>query len=429
MPKSFESDSWELRNLSLPFGRPKDLPKQPELDRPMRILFVHNRYQNLGGEDLAARSESDLFLNRGHAVDLFEADNARIAGFKGKVNTAVGTMYSVSSRQSMTARIASFRPDVVQIHNFFPLLSPSVYYASRQAGVPTVQTLHNYRLICPSALLLREGRVCEDCVGKLVPWPGVVHACYRGSYAGSAVVAAMLAAHRALGTWKNVVDAYIARTNFSREKLIEGGLPAERIGIIPSFAPDPGGSGDGTGGFALFAGRLSPEKGIATLLSAWDLLKNSPLSLKIVGDGPLRDEVVRRTARGRIEYLGQMSRQDVQRLMDVAAFSVFPSVCYENFPLSIVEAFASGTPVIASGMGAMAEIVENGRTGLHFQPGDPDDLAAKIEWLISHPEEMVRMRREARAEYLSKYTPERNYQLMMQLYERTIHAGCRSSAE
>ena len=395
----------------------------------MKVLFVHNRYKSLGGEDLAAKVEMELIEKHGHTAEFFEADNAKITGLVGKAKTALGTVYSLTARKTLSETIRSFKPDVVHVFNFFPLLSPSIHYACRDSSVPVIQKISNFRIICPSALLLREGRVCEDCVGKLVPWPGVVHACYRGSYAGSAVVAAMLAAHRALGTWKNVVDAYIARTNFSREKLIEGGLPAERIGIIPSFAPDPGGSGDGTGGFALFAGRLSPEKGIATLLSAWNLLKNSPLSLKIVGDGPLRDEVVRRTARSRIEYLGQMSRQDVQRLMDVAAFSVFPSVCYENFPLSIVEAFASGTTVIASGMGAMAEIVENGRTGLHFRPGDPDDLAAKIEWLISHPEEMMRMRREARAEYLSKYTPERNYQLMMQLYERTIHAGCRSSAE
>lgn len=394
----------------------------------MRILLVHNRYQNVGGEDLAVKDERDLFVTRGHAVDLLEADNAEIVGFNRKTKTAVKTIYSACSRRSMTAKIASFQPDLVHIHNFFPLLSPSIYYACRRAGVPAVQTLHNYRLICPSALLLRDGRVCEDCVGKLVPWPGVVHACYRGSYAGSAVVAATLAAHRAFGTWKNVVNAYIARTNFSREKLVEGGLPRTKIGIIPSFASDPGSSGNGTGGFALFAGRLSLEKGMATLLSAWDLLRNSPLNLKVVGDGPLREEAAHRMAAGRVEYLGQVSRQDVQRLMRDAAFLVFPSVCYENFPLSIVEAFASGTPVVASRLGAMAEIVEDGRTGLHFRPGDPEDLASKVGWLMSHPTELAQMRREARAEYLSKYTPERNYQLIMDLYARVIDGKPCSSA-
>jgi glycosyltransferase involved in cell wall biosynthesis len=226
----------------------------------------------------------------------------------------------------------------------------------------------------------------------------------------------MLATHRLLGTWNKAVDGYIARTNFSRSKLIEGGLPAAKIAIIPSFAPDPGSRGDGSGRFAFFAGRLSPEKGIATLLSAWDRLDDPPLCLKVAGDGPLRDEVMRRADGRRVEYLGSLSRKEVQSLMRDAAVLIFPSDCYENFPLSIVEAFAGGVPVVASRIGAMAEIIEDGRTGLHFRAGDAEDLAAKVEWLMGHADELSVMRRECRAEYLAKYTPERNYQMLMELY-------------
>ena len=386
----------------------------------MKILFAHNRYQNLGGEDLAARVEMELVERHGHRVELIEVDNAQIVGFAGRMKAALGAVYSPASRKRLTERINSFRPDIVHVFNFFPLLSPSIHYACQEADVPIVQKISNFRLICPSALLQRDGHACEDCMGKLIPWPGVLHACYRDSYAGSSVVAAMLATHRLLGTWEKVVDTYIARTNFSRSKLIEGGLPAGKIAIIPSFARDPGVSGGSTAHYALFAGRLSPEKGIETLLSAWDRLEGLPLCLKVAGDGPLKAEVIRRADGIHVEYLGALSRDEVQSLMLEAAFLVYPSVCYENFPLSIVEALACGLPAIVSGIGAMAEIIDDGRTGLHFRAGDPEDLATKIEWMADHPMEMKRMSREARAEYLLKYTPEQNYQLLRELYERVL---------
>ncbi|MGB7307491.1 MAG: glycosyltransferase [Candidatus Acidiferrales bacterium] len=395
----------------------------------MKILFAHNRYQQLGGEDLAAKVERELVQSHGHTVDLFEADNSEIVGFAAKAKTALGTIYSPSANRGLAARIRSFKPSVVHILNFFPLLSPSIHYACREAGVPVVQKISNFRLICPNALLLRDGRICEDCVGKTIPWPGVLHACYRDSRVGSTVLATMLATHRLLGTWDKAVDGYIVRTNFSRSKLIEGGLPAAKIAIIPSFAPDPGVRVVGSGRFAFFAGRLSPEKGIATLLSAWDRFNDPLLCLKVAGDGPLRDEVMRRADGRRVEYLGSLSRRDVQGLMREAALLIFPSDCYENFPLSIVEAFACGVPVIASRIGAMAEIIDDGRTGLHFRAGDAEDLAAKVEWSAGHPEQLSRMRRECRAEYLAKYTPERNYQMLMELYDSVTGSKMSAKAE
>lgn len=388
----------------------------------MRICFAHNRYQRLGGEDLVAKAERELLQGHGQTVDLFDADNAEIVGFSGKVKAALGAIYSPGSKSRLAVRIRLSRPDVVHVLNFFPLLSPSIYYACRNAGIPVIQKISNFRLICPSALLLRDGQVCEDCIGRSVPWPGVLHACYRDSRTGSATVAAMIATHRFLGTWRNLVDAYIARTDFSRKKLVEGGLPAEKIVVIPTFAPDTGSAGEGRGGFALFVGRLSPEKGIKTVLSAWNRL-NSRVPLKIAGDGPLTHEVTRVADMKHIEYLGMLPREAISALMRKAAFLVFPSVWYEGLPTVIVEAFSAGLPVIASQMGAMGEIVENGRTGLHFRPGDAEDLATKVEWAVAHPEEMATMRHEVRVEYLAKYTPERNYELLMKLYKQVIQTS------
>jgi glycosyltransferase involved in cell wall biosynthesis len=333
---------------------------------------------------------------------------------------AIGTVYSWGSKKRFLERIKSFHPDIVHVFNFFPLLSPSIHYACWDAGVPVIQKISNFRLICPGGLLLRETRACHDCVGKVIAWPGLRHACYRESRTASAVVVAMLAAHRLMKTWERVVDAFIARTNFSRGKLIEGGIPANRIAIVPSFAPDPGTPGDGSGRYILFAGRLAPEKGVTTLLAAWERLKNLNVTLKIAGDGPLREAVARGADKGRFEYLGVLSRQEIQSLLLRASALVYPSDCYENFPLSIVEAFACGVPVIASGIGAMAEIIEHGRTGLHFQAGNSEALADAIQWAATHPGETTRMGREARAEYLQKYTPERNYQLLIDLYRRAI---------
>ena len=260
-------------------------------------------------------------------------------------------------------------------------------------------------------------------MGKTIPWPGVVHACYRGSRAASAVVAAMLVVHRLLGTWTQKVDMYIALTEFARQKFIEGGLPADKVAVKPNFVhPDPG-LGEGRGGFALFVGRLSQEKGFDTLLAAWERLQGR-VPLKIVGDGPLASEVAAAVGRLEgVEWLGRKPREEVLDLMKRSSFLILPSKVYENFPMIIAEGFATGSPIVASNLGAMASLIEHGRTGLHFHPGDPGDLAAQVEWLLSHPEALARMRKEARAEYEAKYTAERNYQMLIEIYERAIEGA------
>lgn len=386
---------------------------------PMKILVVHNRYQRPGGEDQVFVEETALLESRNHLVLRHEVHNDQVE-HTNRLTLAKDTIWNTSAYRELRALIRRERPDVAHFHNTLPLISPSGYYAARAEGVPVIQTLHNYRLLCPVALFFREGRVCEDCMGKAVPYPAVVHGCYRGSRTASGVVATMLTVHRAMRTWTQMVDVYVALTDFARDKFVAGGLPAAKIVVKPNFVdPDPG-PGRGEGGYALFVGRLAPEKGTGTMLAAWDRL-GARIPLKIVGDGPLKDQVVRAAAgQSNVEWLGHRPVADVHALMRKADLLVFPSEWYETFGRVAAEAFAAGTPVVAANIGAAAELVEHGRTGLKFRPGDPDDLTTQVEWAMSHPEELRRMRGEARAEFEAKYTAERNYLALMEIYEAAL---------
>lgn len=387
----------------------------------MRILVVHNYYQQPGGEDTEFAAEKALLRQKGHEVVEFVRYNAEIHEI-GRLRAAIGAVWSRDSQHTLQRLLRATRPEVVHFHNTFLLISPAAYYVCQEEGIPVVQTLQNYRLLCPGATFLRDGRVCEDCVGKTIPWPGVLHGCWRDSRVQTSVVATMLAFHRLLGTWQKRVDVYVALTEFARQKFIEGGLPAEKIVIKPNFIyPDPG-PGDGSGNYVLLVGRISQEKGIRTLVRAWRKLKEVPL--KVAGDGSLVEEVQGANSEG-LEILGWRSHDEVLALIKGARFLVLPSEWYEGFPLTIAEAFACGVPVIASRLGAMAEIVEDGHTGLHFEPGNPEDLAAKVEWAWTHPNEMRAMGREARQEYEQKYSAEQNYQQLIEIYQRAMDSAKR----
>ena len=387
----------------------------------MKLLFVHNYYQQPGGEDQVFGAEADLLESHGHQVIRFTVHNDLVRDMN-PLALAWRTIWNANTYRQLRDLLRSERPDTVHFHNTFPLVSPAAYYAANAEGVPAIQRLPNYRLLCPNALLFRDGHVCEDCLGKLVPWPSLIHRCYRHSLGATGTTAAMLATHRALHTWTQKVDVYVALTEFARVKFVQGGLPADKIVVKPNFLADDPGVGDAGGKYALFVGRLSPEKGLDTLLVAWERLGRN-LPLKVVGDGPLASRVkgAAREMTG-VEYLGRASRQDVLSLMKGASLLVFPSLWYEAFPNVIVEAYASGLPVLASNIGSMSSLIDHGRTGLHFQPGDPDDLATQVEWALTHPRELATMRREARAEYLAKYTAERNYRMLMDIYERALES-------
>jgi glycosyltransferase involved in cell wall biosynthesis len=385
----------------------------------MKILVAHNFYKLAGGEDQCVAAEVALLRAHGHEVTQYLLSNDTIDGMW-RLPLAGRTIWSRQTIQDMRRLIRADRPQVAHFHNTFPLMSPAAYYAAHAEGVAVVQTLHNFRLVCVNALLFRDGKPCEDCLGKTTSWRGVAHGCYHHSSAESAVVAAMLATHRCLGTWRHAVDAYIALSEFSRRKFIEGGLPPHRIAVKPNFAyPEPG-IGAGQGGYALYVGRLSEEKGVQTLLGAWSSLADT-MVLKIVGDGPLGEAVREAAARNAsIHWLQSLSHERVYDLMGAAALLVLPSQCYEGaLPRVVIEAFAKGTPVVVPGHGAMADIVD-GRNGLCFAAGDAEDLAAKIRQLYSDASALKRMRVAARETFDRNFTAEVNHEALMAIYGRAI---------
>ncbi|HET7551495.1 MAG TPA: glycosyltransferase family 4 protein [Gemmatimonadaceae bacterium] len=382
---------------------------------PRTVLILHNYYQQPGGEDEVFATEARLLEERGHTVVRYTVHNDSISG-RGGARLALDTMWNRDSYRALREVIRGERPDIVHSHNTFPLISPAAYYAAHAEGVPVVQTLHNYRLFCVNAQFYRDGRPCEDCLGRPLAWPGVLHSCYRSSRPASAVTATMLAVHRGMGTWKNRVSRYIALTDFAREKCIAGGLPAERVVVKPNFVhPDPG-AGDGEGGYALFVGRLSPEKGVLTLLRAWERA-GALLPLKVVGDGPLAEQV-REAARCNpaIEYVGRKAPAEVIDLIGSALCMVCPSEWYEGFPRVVVESLARGTPIIAARIGSLADVVDDGRTGMHFEPGDSDDLVTRLERFRADEGARTVMRHAARAEFLASYTADVNYEKLMEIY-------------
>lgn len=395
----------------------------------MNIALLHNYYQHRGGEDTVFEAEARLLTERGHRVITYPVHNDNVTRYS-TLRLAAATVYN---RDTYTALQSLFRKESVQIvhcHNTLPLISPSAYFAANDAGIPVVQTLHNYRLLCPNALFFRNGGVCEDCLGKSFALPAVQHKCYRGSTAASLAVAGMTAIHRALGTWQNRVSRYIALTEFAKAKFIEGGLNSERIVVKPNFVEIDVGIGTGQGNerghYAVYLGRLSPEKGIMTALQAWKRVQEQhpKVHLFVVGVGPLeqaaRDYVAAQSLDS-VSFLGQMELQAVLELVKEARFLLFPSLLYETFGKAMIEAFSCGTPVIASRLGALAEVVRHGETGFHVEAGNTEEIASRsVELLMMQEGSYQSMRNAARREYEQKYTVQANMQLLEKIYESLV---------
>ncbi len=392
----------------------------------MKILICHNYYrQRGGGEDSEFLAESAIMREAGHHVLQYTRRNDEITEqhLFSKLKLGLGTTWARNSIEDLRGILRKEKPDIVHFHNTFPLISPGAYYACQETGVPVIQTLQNYRLLCPAGNLYRDGEICEECMDSGV-FRGVMHGCYHDSHLATAAIGLMLALHRGMNTWTDLVDSYVVPTEFARRKLIESELPAEKIRVKSNLVyPDPGMRAR-AGEYALFVGRLVPEKGVRTLLKSFRILGNA-IPLRIVGDGPLRHELEEQKCRenlSSVRFEGWLARKQTLEIISGARFLIFPSEWLEPFGISIIEAFACGVPVIASRLGAQAEIVEDGKTGAHFTAGDPDDLAVKVQWAWEHPTEMEVKGRAARGEYEAKYTARRNYQLLMEIYGRTKNA-------
>jgi glycosyltransferase involved in cell wall biosynthesis len=376
--------------------------------------MVHNAYQQRGGEDAVVDAEIKLLRSYGHKVVEYRRSNEELNKMS-RSSAALQTFWSRGAAHKAAELITLENIDVVHCHNTFPLISPAVYWAAARARVPVVQTLHNFRLICPQALMLRNDAPCEDCVGH-VPWRGVMHGCYRDSRLQTGVLAGMITAHRVLGTWRDKVARYIALNEFCRQKFIQGGLPANRIVVKPNFV-DAGPAPVSIKRLgALYVGRLSQEKGISVLANAMRRLQGR-VGLTVVGVGPQADLLDNLPG---VRLLGALPANEVMELMRHTQMLVLPSICYENFPRTLVEAFGCGLPVVASRLGGMAHLIDHDRNGLLFDAGSVNALAAAMDSLASDPQRCAEMGLAARQTYEESLTPEINYKMLMQIYEDAL---------
>jgi glycosyltransferase involved in cell wall biosynthesis len=389
----------------------------------MKVVLVHNFYRHPGGEDRVFTQERDLLVSHGHDVLTYKRSNSETIDYSPfqKLGLPRRMVWASDAYKHIKQLIRRENPQIVHVHNTFFQISPAIFAACYEVGVPVIQTLHNFRLMCPAATYFRDGKVCEKCRESGL-WQGIRHACYRESRGATSAVAFMLATHRRARTWIDKVTLHIALTHFSRTKFTEGGLPAAKIVVKPNFvSPDPG-EKQSEGEGAVFVGRFWPEKGVATMLRAWGHLRGR-LPLRILGDGPLRGELERIASDlnlSNVTFLGHVSNDATQAAIKNARILIFPSENYENFPVTIVEALSCGTPVVCSRLGAMQEIVKDGVTGLNFEPGNPEDLAEKVAWACDHPGEVNAMGRAARLEYEEKYTAENNYAALMSIYQQAL---------
>lgn len=384
----------------------------------MKVLLLHNAYQQAGGEDAVVRMEAALLQARDCLAALHVVSNDDIVGLRSKLSTALGVVFSLRRYREVRRLLRQLQPDVVHVHNFFPLLSPSVFYACHAEGVPVVFTLHNYRIVCPTALLMHNGKLTDRSLTE-GPWWALRHRVYRGSWPGTLLLCLMIWLHHRMGTWRGRVDRFIVLTEFGRSQFAAAGLPTERLVVKPNFVDLPA-PGEGPRSGLLFVGRLSPEKGVATLLQAASLLRGCTsipsTEIRVAGNGPLASEI----AGSDVAALGPLTATEVHRQMQAALALLMPSIWYEGFPMVLVEAYANGLPVIASRIGALAELVEDGVTGLLFEPGNAEEMADRMRWALEHPEHMRQMGEAARQRYEKLYKPEYNYEQLTAIYRNVI---------
>lgn len=399
------------------------------MSKPLSILLVHNEYLLAGGEDSVLQAESALLRARGEQVHFHIVSSKSIDTKLKAMFVAWNFSYSSASKDEIKGLLATLRPDVVHVHNFVPLITPSVFDACQEFGVPVVQTLHNFRHICSASVLLRAGRICERCVTG-THYNAALNRCYRGSFVQSLVHAHMLEKHRRLRTWSHKVDRFIAVGRFVRDKYVAAGFPPERIAVKYNFLPDEfaGPPGDPAERWAspraLYVGRLAREKGVQTMIQAW---RGIGIPLDVIGGGPLLEDL-RASAPANVTIHGARPRADIFAAMRTATFQIMPSEWYEACPMVVVEGMAHGMPILASRLGAMQELVSDGETGLLFEPGNADDLASKVGWALSHREDMKSMAIRARDVSGERFNAAQNYRDLRNIYDTVIEERRRYSS-
>jgi len=398
----------------------------------MKVLIVHNFYQSASpsGEDIVFKNEVELLRRNGIKVITYTKHNDEIKeyGLLGKLYLPFRSIWSVKTNEELKKLIKKEKPNIAHFHNIWYLISSSAYYACKDMGIPVVQTLHNFRIFCANGLLIRNGNVCEECISKTVNRLEVIgrlkliknalkYGCYRDSRLHSLPIAFTEYFHWAKKTWINKVDAYIALTEFGKNKFIEAGLPAEKIFVKPNFLPNPPEPNYSHQNYACFLGRISKEKGLGLLIEAFKLLRNSQFKIKIIGDGPLKnyfEEKVKKEGINGIEFLGRKEHLESMEILKNAKFLILPSICYEMFPMTLIEAFACGKPVVASNLGVFSELVQNGKTGLLFEAGNIEDLAEKIKWMIEN--DCSEMGKNARKLFEERYSEKKNFEILIEIY-------------
>lgn len=388
----------------------------------MRILFIHNYYQLRGGEDTVFEQEVAQFRDLGHDVEVVAFDNAQFSGsLLTKLSATVLALYNRQSARRVGAAIDAFRPDLVHIHNLFYAASPAVIQAAKDRNVPVVMTLHNYRLVCASGMLMRTGEIpCERCLTKTLPLDGIRFGCFRGSRAQSAQLTAITSLHRLTGIWQRV-DRFITLTEFVRQKMLQSSLQLRpgQVVVKPNFVPDLGYSDPAErDDFFLYVGRLSPEKGIDALL---DSLNYTTARIDIIGDGPLRPAVEAAAAKHpHLRYRGGMPRDQMADYLRRCRAMILPSIWYEGLPTTILEAFATGTPVICSDQGNLNQIVDHGRTGYLFRTGQGKALAEALQTAQREPGRLAAWGSAGRREFEQQYAEAVVTERLLEIYEGVL---------
>lgn len=392
----------------------------------MKILLVHNYYgsESPSGENRVFEAERQLLRENGHVVIEYirHSDEIRAQGCLGTLKGGLSVPWNPFSLRHIRQLIEKEKPDVMHVHNTFPLISPSIFYITRHTKITTVLTLHNYRLFCAMALSTRQGKPCTLCLEQKSIMPSLKHSCYRASRLATAPLALSIALHQKIQTWQKHVDAFIVLTDFQRHMMLKAGLPSEAIYVKPHFYPEPPMPLEGIDreNKAVFIGRLGPEKGVQLLLDAWKKWGGDAPFLEVIGTGSEETQLQQKSIGyglgDKIHFLGQLSFQQTQDRLQHAKMLLLPSLCFEGFPMVIREAFALGVPVIASRLGAMICLIEEGVNGFLFEPGNVFDLHDALRKAWSNQYNLSKMGQAARTTFEDQYTAEANYNKLMDIY-------------